>query len=159
MTRDEKVYLIVQEAIDIIKHWEGLSFMWYLCPSGYPTIGWGHKKNINDNFGAPITIEFADQLLAEDLDKVMIEVETLTKSVVLNDNQFGALVSFVFNIGSGNFASSTMLKLLKQGKFDQAGDELLKWVKGTIRNDVRILKVVLPGLVKRRTSERKLFNK
>jgi lysozyme len=67
----------------------------------------------------------------------------------LNQNQWDALVSFVYNVGAGNFISSTMLKLLNQGDYKGAAGEFPKWVhtNGQIN----------PGLVRRRAAERALF--
>ncbi len=71
--------------------------------------------------------------------------------VPLNQHEFDALVSFVYNVGAGNFASSTLLRLLNLGKRQAAAAEFDRWVRGG--------GVVLPGLVNRRNAEQALFLK
>ena len=82
------------------------------------------------------------------------EFETGVKKLVkvtINDNQLGALVSFAYNCGLGNLASSTLLKKLNASDFEGADKEFQKWTKGAGK--------VLPGLVKRRLQEATLFKK
>ena len=77
-------------------------------------------------------------------------VNTLVKSK-LTQNQFDALVSFVYNVGSGNFSSSTLLVKLNQGKYLEAANEFLKWNRAGGKP--------LSGLTRRRAAERELFLK
>jgi GH24 family phage-related lysozyme (muramidase) len=72
-------------------------------------------------------------------------------TVPLNQNQFDALVSFVFNVGEGAFKDSTLLRLLNSGNYKAASAQFGKWVYAG--------KQVLPGLVARRESEYQLFVK
>jgi lysozyme len=67
----------------------------------------------------------------------------------INQNQFDALVSFVYNVGAGNFAKSTLLKKLNKADYQGAGDEFLRWNRGGGK--------VLNGLIRRRDAERSLF--
>ena len=69
--------------------------------------------------------------------------------VDLTQNEFDALVSLIYNIGSGNFKSSTLLRILNQKKYDAAANQFLRWNKAGGR--------VLAGLTKRREHERELF--
>jgi lysozyme len=119
---------------------------------GIKTIGYGHNCEANkdaDKFHPPISIEEAEDLLRKDL--VKFEDYVNKQAPLLNSNQFSAVVSFAFNLGCGNLGSSTLLKKLKEGDFDGASDEFGKWVYAN--------KKKLPGLVRRREEERKLFLK
>ena len=132
-----------------IKQEEGLKLTSYLCPSKVWTIGWGHTLTAKP--GMTITKEQAESLFSKDIARFEDAVNSYVK-VPLNQNQFDALVSFVYNVGAGNFFQSTLLKVLNQKNYDQASKEFLRWNKGSDGN-------VLPGLVTRRTSESKLFSK
>jgi GH24 family phage-related lysozyme (muramidase) len=90
----------------------------------------------------------AEALLKKDLLRFEQAVRSLVK-VPLNSNQFSALVSFTFNVGSGALAQSTLLSLLNQKDYQGAADQFSRWVYGDGR--------VLPGLVTRRNAERDLF--
>lgn len=138
---------ISQNAIDIIKHFEGCRLSAYKCPAGIWTIGYGHT-GADVKKGMTITQEQAESLLKQDLIVHTNNVLKLVK-VPLTQNQFDALVSFEYNVGYGNFAKSTLLKLLNQKKYEDAAKQFLRWkyAKG----------IVLAGLVKRRNAEMKLF--
>ncbi len=132
----------------IMKH-EGCKLKAYLCPANVWTIGYGHTgKDVKQ--GMVIKKEEAERLLIDDLKKFCAAVERLVK-VKLTDNQFAALVSFCFNIGSGAFGKSTLLRKLNAGDIIGAVQEFPKWNKGGGK--------VLPGLVKRRGDEQRLFVK
>jgi lysozyme len=137
---------------DLIKSHEGFKLNAYLCPAGVPTIGFGTTR-IKGNpvqMGMMITTDEANILLEEDLKLFEDAVNHLVK-VFLNQNQFDALVSFVYNVGVGNFRSSTLLRLLNEGKYIQAAEQFLRWNKAKGK--------VLPGLIRRRTEEMMLFLK
>ena len=95
--------------IELIKRHEGLRLNAYKCTSGKLTIGYGHTKGVK--IGQTITKEEAERLLREDL--IVAENEINRHNLNLNQNQFDALVSFVFNVGIGNFQTSTLLKKIK----------------------------------------------
>lgn len=125
---------------------EGLRLEAYLCPAGVWTIGYGHTKGAKP--GMTITRQRAEALLKEDLLTAENTVNRLY--LKLNQNQFDALVSFVFNVGSGNFLRSTLLKKIQANANDPAiAAEFNKWNRGGGR--------VLPGLVKRRQQEAELY--
>jgi GH24 family phage-related lysozyme (muramidase) len=136
----------------LIKDFEGFRAVAYLCPAGVWTIGYGTTK-IN---GKPvskktkITSQEADLFLEQDL-KTFEDVVNHSVTVELNQNQFDALVSFVYNLGSGNLKKSTLLKKLNVGLFNEAADEFLKWDKAAGKR--------LAGLTRRRNAERELFLK
>jgi len=131
----------------IVKESEGLELRAYLCPAGIWTIGWGHTGT--DVYkGLVITLAEAEDLLERDLRTSEGYVNSLVK-VKLTQNQFDALVSFIYNVGGGAFKGSTLLRLLNAGDYKGAADQLLRWDKAKGK--------VLAGLTKRRQKERELF--
>ena len=140
---------ISAEGLRLVKKHEGLRLQAYLpTPNDVWTIGYGHTKTAKK--GMKITERGAEELLKGDIAWAEEAVRKRVK-VPLNQNQFDALVSFVFNIGEGAFASSTLLRFLNEGKYQAAADQLPRWnrQKGN----------VLPGLTNRRQQERALFLK
>lgn len=138
------------KGLALIKHFEGLFLEAYIDPVGVWTIGYGHTKNAKK--GMKITEGEAEALLREDLSLHEAFVESHV-SISINDDEFSALVSFAFNVGNGALKSSTLLQLLNSGKKRKAAEQFDAWVKGTVGGN----KVTLPGLVRRREAERKLF--
>lgn len=118
--------------------------------SGAPwTIGWGHTgPEVHE--GLTITLDQAEKLLAQDLFTAESAIRQYVK-VELNQNQFDALVSFAFNLGSGNLASSTLLKKLNAGDYAGAKQEFQRWNKAQGK--------VLDGLTRRRKMEADTFVK
>lgn len=141
---------VCQDAIDLVKHFEGLYLKAYLCPAGVPSIGYGHTSGVS--LGQTITEDQANAFLAADLTTAAAGVDRLVK-VAINPQQRGALASFAFNLGVGNLEGSTLLKKVNAKDFAGAAGEFGKWVYAT--EDGR--KVVLQGLVKRRAAEAALF--
>lgn len=135
-----------QKGIDLIKKFEGCRLEAYKCPAGIWTIGYGHTKGVKD--GMIITQEQAEEFLREDLRIFEQTVESCVK-VPLSQNQFDALVSFCYNCGSGALRTSTLLRLLNEGKYSEAGEQFLRWNKAGGK--------VLVGLTRRREEERELF--
>ena len=131
--------------IALIKRFEGLRLKAYLCPASVPTIGYGHTKGVQINDPA-ITEEEADRLLAEDL-KLYEKAVTEMVKVPINQNQFDALVSFAFNLGTGALRGSTLMKKLNAGQ--PCAAEFDRWVFAAGK--------ALPGLVRRRAAEKRLF--
>jgi lysozyme len=136
--------------LDLIRHFEGLFLKAYLCPAKVWTIGYGHTglthKDGTVKAGRVITEKEAVQLLAHDMGKFEDRVNRLV-TVDLTQDEFDALVSFDFNTGA--LHKSTLLRKLNQGDKRGAAAEFSKWTRGGGR--------VLPGLVRRRKSERHLF--
>ncbi|MFZ5986922.1 MAG: lysozyme [Bacillota bacterium] len=139
-----------QKAIDLIKKYEGLKLTAYKCPAGVLTIGYGHTKTTKP--GMTINKEMAELLLKQDLKDFEKAINELVK-VPLTQNQFDALTSFIFNVGVGKFKNSTLLKELNEGNYKEAANEFLKWTKARQAGGL----IELPGLVKRRKDEKKLF--
>lgn len=140
------------KGIGLIKKYEGCKLTAYLCPAGVPTIGCGHTgKDVTraDVGKKTITEVEAEALLIADLPKYESGVLRNVKSAV-NQNQFDALVSFVYNIGEGNFKSSTLLKKVNKNPNDETiRNEFSKWVNAGGKK--------LAGLVKRRADEAELY--
>ena len=136
-----------KEAIELIKSHEGFSAEPYLCPGNVWTIGYGHTDGVNA-YTQPVTEAYGEELLREDIGKAEATVHEHVR-VPLTDEQYGALVSFVFNVGAGNFRRSTLLKKLNAADYNGAADELLRWIYGGGRK--------LRGLEKRRKAEREMF--
>ena len=135
-----------QKGIDFIKRHEALRLNAYLDAVGVWTIGYGHTSTAKK--GMTITEAEAEKLLVDDLKTA--EEEINSHNLPLKQNQFDALVSFVFNVGVGNFRSSTLLKRLKANPNDpDIANQFKKWVYGNGK--------VLPGLVRRRNEEAKLY--
>lgn len=134
-----------------IKAWEGSKNNAYLDGGGVWTIGVGHTAAAGaptPKRGMVITDKEILEILARDLKDVERDVKRYVK-VPLTQAQFDMLVSFVFNVGGGAFASSTLLKLLNQGRYDDVPDQLMRWVND---NGKRV-----QGLVNRRSDEAKKF--
>lgn len=129
---------------------EGERLRSYRDSVGIWTVGVGH---ISDHYfkvgpNTTITREKSQELLIYDLNEVEQAIAD-TIRVELNQNQFDALASFIFNIGVPAFRKSTVLKVINAKKFDKVPAEFMKWNKGTVNGK----KVVLPGLTSRRASE------
>ena len=135
-----------RKGIDFIASHEGLRLNAYLCPAGVWTIGYGHTKGVREE--QRITKAEAEAVLKRDV----VDVENAVNKALsnLNQNQFDALVSFVFNVGVGNFESSTLLKKAKANPNDTAiRIEFAKWRYSKGKE--------LPGLVRRRAEEADLY--
>lgn len=132
--------------IKLIKEHEGLRLVAYQDPVGVWTIGWGHTANVTP--GAFINHEIAHTLLFQDVQTAEDCIHRHVK-VPLTQSMFDSLVSFVFNLGCGNFRGSTLLSLLNNGNYAAAADQLPRWVFAGGRQ--------LPGLVRRRAMEQGLF--
>jgi lysozyme len=166
--------------LDIIRLYEERHLTPYLCPSNRLTIGWGHvlvpkwdaslfgmtPDNLNriikecqrrrqatqEAKQLRISPTKADDLLDRDASQTAMFLRSVTP-VALNQNQFDALGSFIFNVGQGAYAESTLRKKLHAGDYDGAAGQFARWIYGTVDDE----KVVLPGLVARRQVERALF--
>ena len=131
----------------LLKYFEGCKLTAYQDSVGVWTIGYGHTKGVYD--GMTITQEEAEQMLLTELEEYEGYVEKYV-TVPLTQNQFDALVVWVYNLGPTNFRNSTLLKELNSGDYTAAGKEITRWNKAGGK--------VLAGLVKRREAEAQLFN-
>lgn len=133
--------------INLIKSFEGCKLTTYADSVGVLTIGYGHTGP-DVHRGKVITQSQADDLLAADLARFETGVTNLVK-VTLTANQFGALVSFAYNLGLGSLGGSTLLKKVNAKDFAGAKLEFSKWDHAGGK--------VLAGLTKRRAAEAVLF--
>jgi len=137
---------ISEEGLNLIKRHEGLRLEAYRCPAGVWTIGYGSTKDVRE--GMVITQEEADKRLKFDVytsENCVNEVGDL-----INQNQFDALVSFVFNLGCGRFKSSTLRKKVVKNPADKTiRYEFIRWVYAGGKK--------LNGLRKRRNEEADLY--
>lgn len=143
--------------INLVKRFEGLhkvgqdgSIRAYRCPAGRWTIGYGHTKGVRS--GVKADEAQCEAWLQEDLD---IAAKAIGRNVrvPLSQAQYDALASFIFNVGEGNFSSSTLLKKLNKGLYDEVPAQIIRWNKARVDG---VLKE-LPGLTRRRTAEAALF--
>ncbi|ECD3895791.1 lysozyme [Salmonella enterica subsp. enterica serovar Gloucester] len=125
---------------------EGVKLVAYQDGGGVWTIGYGHTRGVKQ--GQVINHEQADEFLNNDLRQVESCISERV-TVALNQNQFDALVSFVFNVGRQAFSDSTLLKKLNEGNYRAAADQFTRWVYD---NDQFV-----QGLYNRRVAERDLF--
>jgi len=143
---------VPQAAIDLAKRFEGFHRVPehdpnraypYICPAGYPTIGYGHLCRPDH---PPITEEEGEAYLAQDL-KVALAA-TLRYCPVLAtepENRLAAIVDFTFNLGAGRLQTSTLRRRVKQRDWIAAATELRRWIYGGGK--------ALPDLVARRAAE------
>ena len=138
-----------------VARFEGIILRLYNDPAGHCTIGIGHLVHLGRcngtepaEFRAGITRERAFELLQEDAAGVARAIRRHV-SVPLNQPQFDALCSFGFNCGTGAIATSTLTRRLNAGEFAAVPSELNRWVKAGGQT--------LPGLVRRRKAEGRLF--
>jgi len=131
----------------IIKEFEEFKAEPYTCPAGKLTIGYGHVILQGEKF-TKITEAEADTILAED---VKIAEKAVSELVYfpLSQWQFDALVSFVFNVGRGNFEKSTLLKCLQKEKYALAANEFMRWIYAGENK--------MAGLMARRRCEKIIF--
>ena len=150
-----------QRGINLIKRHEGVILHSYLCPKGVLTIGVGHTGS-DVKKGMIITEKEAENLLKKDLKKIEDKLNYALEhdNITLNQNQFDACISFIFNLGFSAFIFSTLYKKLKEGDYAGASAEFPKWVYIT-KTDPETgerFKLKLKGSETRRKSEQELFN-
>jgi len=142
--------VVSKNGLDLIKSFEGLSLKAYPDPGtgGEPiTIGYGHTGGIK--LGTIWTQAQADSALADDVSRFADGVAGLIGSAPTTQNQFNAMVSLAYNIGTGNFGNSTLLRLHKAKDYAGAADQFAKWTRANGR--------VMAGLIRRRAAEAKMY--
>ena len=137
---------ISQEGISLIKKFEGCEYNAYKCAADVLTIGYGHTKDVKE--GDLVTQQEAENLLTKDLEEfegyVLDAVE-----MPMSQYQFDAMVSWTFNLGPNNLKSSSMLKVLNKGNYEDVPAQIKRWNKAGGK--------VLEGLIRRREAEALLF--
>jgi lysozyme len=138
----------------LLKRFEGCRLTAYRCPSNVATIGYGNTFYENGDKvkdGDVITQQRADELAKFIVEQFAVSVRALITQT-LNENQFSACVSLAYNIGTGGFKKSSVLRKLNVNPQDSTiADSFRLWNKGG--------GVVLKGLVKRREAEIQLYFK
>jgi lysozyme len=137
--------------LNLIKHFEGCELTAYQDVAGLWTIGWGHRGGVIP--GTTWTQAEANEVLRADLTSTEAAVERAVAGVETTDDQFAAMVSLAYNIGTGAFASSTVLRQHRAGDIESAADAFLLWDKATIDGVLQVVK----GLANRRHAERTLY--
>ena len=148
-----KITKTSKKGIDLIKKYEGFRSRPYLCPAKVPTIGYGATYYPNGQ-----KVKLSDPAIDEKhasilLEAMLIPYEKAVDSFCrddINQNQFDALVSFAYNLGTSALKNSTLLKKVNKNPNDKSiALEFNKWVNAGGKK--------LEGLVKRRTEESKLY--
>ena len=148
--RGEAMRNIGPNGLALIKRFEGFVAQPYLCPAGFLTIGYGHRVHLSERKAMErgITPAAAEALLIRDAVSAGSAVLRLIE-VPLLDNQYDALVSFTFNLGSAALQRSTLRQKINRNEHFDVPAELLKWIWAGGRK--------LPGLVARRAAEGTLY--
>ena len=140
-----------KNGLHLTEQFEGCKLTAYPDPAtgGDPwTIGYGHTgSDVHPNM--TITQQQAEELLMKDVQKASQAVNSKVHTDITQD-EFDALVDFVFNVGAGNFAGSTLLKKINEGDMEGAAHEFEKWDMAAGKH--------MAGLLKRRQAEENLFN-
>lgn len=147
---------VTQLAVDLIKGFEGLSLGAYRDMVGVWTIGYGTTAmagvGITPAKGMTITKAEAERYLRRALDKFAASIGSNIRAI-MNDNEAAALLSLAYNIGPGNFLSSSALRYFNAGQKDLCANSILKWNKVTQGGVL----VFSQGLMNRREKEREVF--
>ena len=148
----------VSEAVDIAaalcRPFEGLRLKPYICPAGYPTIGYGTVFKPDGNKVTmehpEITKDTADEWLMSELQtNYLAGVLKASPSLIAYPHALGAMADFAYNLGVARYRGSTLRRKVDAQDWDGAKEQLALWVRGGGK--------VLPGLVKRRAAEAKLL--
>jgi lysozyme len=135
--------------LELLKKSEGFRDRVYSDVAGFRTIGFGHRLSQHESYPDGITLTQAESVLTADIAVAESAVNRLVHAS-LTQGQFDALVDFVFNLGAGRLASSTLLRYLNIGRYDDAAWQLLAWDHAGSRE--------LPALKLRRESEFRLWS-
>ena len=140
---------VTDVGLALIKRFESFSATVYICPAGYPTIGYGHVvlDEERDRFARGIRGDEAEDLLRRDAgvaERAVLQLIT----VPLTDGQFDAL-TFAFNLGGGALQRSTLRRNVNRGEHALVPAEFMKWVWAGGRK--------LKGLSRRRQAESRLY--
>ncbi len=143
---------ISPRGLELIKDFEGFSSTSYLDVVNIPTIGWGNtfyengtKVKLGDQISKTDALKLLEVVANRDFaDKIFPSIK-----VKVSQSQFDAMVSLAYNIGTGAFLKSTLLKKVNAGDFTGAGEEFLRWNKAGGKEVL--------GLTRRREREKQLF--
>ena len=150
---------VSQDCIELVKKFEGLHKVKddgmvhaYRCPAGKWTCGFGATRGVRS--GVTWTKEYSEMRLIEDLEEHG-KIVKKSVNVPLTQAQYDALTSFVFNLGGGAFRSSTLLKKLNKGMYDDCPEQIMRWNKAKVDGKLTPLR----GLTRRRTAEAAIFSR
>ena len=144
--------MVIDEAgLALVKQFEGLRLDAYQDVAGIWTIGYGHTRGVFPTMR--MTQAQADAALNDDLQGAENVVTDAVSGCATTANQFSAMVSLCFNIGSANFRSSTVLREHRAGAYQDAANAFLLWDKSTINGVL----TEIAGLLRRREAERTLY--
>ena len=141
-----------KDVVELIKEFEGFRAQSYSDVVGVWTIGYGTTR-VHGNKVVPgmvCTREEAEEYLYDELEPVAERISAMVK-VPLTQNQFDALCSFSYNLGTGALQSSTLLRKLNAGDYNGSANEFPKWDHAGGKK--------VAGLTRRREAERNLFTK
>jgi lysozyme len=141
------------KGLELLKRAEGFRRTVYFDIAGIPTIGYGHKMLATDHYPNGLTEAQAELLLQHDVLAAEGAIARYVK-VPLSQGQFDALVDFVFNLGAGRLASSTLLTYLNGDLYGLAAQQLLQWDHGRVNGH----EVEIAALKARREAEFNLWN-
>jgi lysozyme len=141
-------------AADLCRHFEGFRSKPYICPAGYPTIGYGTvwkpdgtKVTMDD---APISKTQADEwLLSELRTNYAAGVLRASPRLIAQPKILGAIIDFSYNLGVARYRASTLRRKVDNQDWEAAKEQLMRWTRGGGK--------VLPGLVRRRQAEASLL--
>ena len=145
--------MIRDDCVDLVKRFEGLHKLRgdlvypYICPAGYPTIGYGTLVPSMDH--PPVTPEEAERLLMVELEACNRAALRMSPVLAGHPARLSAITSFIYNLGSGRYKTSTLKKRVDVENWAEAGKEIRRWIFGGGRK--------LPGLVLRREAEARLL--
>jgi lysozyme len=143
---------INEAGLNLIKSYEGFRSEAYQDVAGIWTIGYGHIRGVRP--GMTITAEQATQFLQQDLGDAEASVDHMASPAPTTNNQFAAMVSLCFNIGSGNFRTSSVLRFHRERDYTSAADAFLLWDKAHVNGQLEEIR----GLLNRRRAEKELYS-
>ena len=138
--------MIPRKLVEMVKAFEGFSPVVYICPAGYPTIGYG---SLCQRDHPPITKEEGEEMLMRVLPSYVNHALRLSPNLIRYEDSLVAISDFIYNLGPTRYAGSTLRKRVNVEDWVDACVEILKWNKGGGR--------VLPGLKRRREAEARLL--
>lgn len=144
----------VEQAAELCRHFEGFRSKPYICPAGYPTIGYGTvwkpdgtKVSMDD---PAITKEVANDWMMRELrGNYAAGVLKASPGLITNPGALAAMIDFAYNLGTGRYRASTLRRRIDAQDWEGAKQQLGRWVRGG--------GIILPGLVRRRKAEAALF--
>lgn len=140
---------VSDNGIALIKQFEGFSPRLYVCPAGYPTIGYGHCVRAGERFDQGIDEATAQSLLRADIAQAQRAVLRLI-SIPLSDGQYDALVSFTYNMGAGALQRSALRQCVNREDHAAVSAQLMRWIWARGRKQ--------KGLIARRKAEAERYS-